>query len=71
MATAQMALDTHLDNKPKRKAAAISVFLNVEMQRMLLKMTTIAGLENKIRNSKRNVQKRPSVRRGSRIRRPT
>ena len=39
--TAALALGIHLDNKQKRKAAAIDVFLNVASQRKFLKMASI------------------------------
>ena len=44
MALAQMAFGIHLDNKQKRKASAIDVFVNVESQRKFLKCTTAAGM---------------------------
>ena len=44
MAAAFLALQAHIDNKQKRKATAIGVFLSVENQGKLLKVASIVQL---------------------------
>ena len=45
MAVAQMALAIEMDNRMKRKARAMGVFLNVETQRKFLKMVSNVKLQ--------------------------
>ena len=46
---AALAPGIHLDNKQKRNAAAIDVFLNVETQRKILKVATNRELTDRVR----------------------
>ena len=48
MAAAQMALAIEMDNRMKRKAAAMGVFLNVETQKKFLKMTSNVELQKEL-----------------------
>ena len=48
MAAAFLALQAHIDNKQKRKATAIGVFLSVETQRKFLKVASNVQLDKDI-----------------------
>ena len=50
MAAAQMALAIEMDNRMKRKAAAMGFFLNVETQRKFLKVASNVELRTKVCN---------------------
>ena len=45
---AALALGIHMDNKQKRKASALSVFLNVETQRKFMKMASNVELQKEL-----------------------
>ena len=48
MAAAQMTLAIEMDNRMKRKATAMGVFLNVETQKKFLKMTSNVELQKEL-----------------------
>ena len=48
MAAAQIALGIEMDNRMKRKAAAMGGFLNVETQKKFLKMSSNVELQGKV-----------------------
>ena len=54
MAAAQIALGIEMDNRMKRKAAAMGVFLNVETQKKLLKLSS----NQELREENRKLEER-------------
>ena len=49
MAAAQIALGIEMDNRMKRKAAAMGVFLNVETQKKFMKMASNVQLQTELK----------------------
>ena len=56
MAAAQMALAIEMNNRMKRKAKAMGVFLNEETQRKFLKMTSNVQLQEENKKLKLDIQ---------------